>query len=110
MRRTAAFTAGIVVSLILISGAGASADRITEASVIALQNWIEAVNNHTPGRPDASVTTVAALSYQTRKDLNAGLGFFFSALMSVPVKADGYAKRITGIGHLLSGVRGRTSS
>ena len=69
--------------------------------MIALQNWIAAVNNHTPGRPDASVKTVAALSYQTRKDLNAGLELFFSALRSEKVAIDGYGKRIVDIGTLV---------
>jgi tetratricopeptide (TPR) repeat protein len=50
------------------------------AAVAALQAWVTAVANHTPGDNDESVDAVHAMSFEVRVDLNDGLALFFAAL------------------------------
>ena len=54
--------------------------RQTLASVAALQRWVEAVNQHAPGHPDASVQFVTGLSYGNRVDLHTSYSLFIRAL------------------------------
>jgi hypothetical protein len=92
-----------VLSLTVVSSSTGSGPKITASTVLALQDWVAAVNTHTPGRADASVATVSALSFEARKDLNAGMGLFFSALMSKRVFPDSEAeKRVAAIGRAVS--------
>lgn len=77
--RFAAVVVGLVVSLTLVTS-GASG-QITPVTVAALKSWIEAVKTHTPGRVDAAVGSVAALSYKAREELNVGMEFFLHVLM-----------------------------
>ena len=84
MQRAAAIAVVILWLTVVTSSSGGSPQDPVSGMRI-LQNWIEAVNSHTPGRSDASVVTVSALSYQERKDLNAGMNFFLTALTSKKV-------------------------
>ena len=80
--RFAAVVAGLVVSLTLVSsGAGGTPEQITPVTVTALTSWVEAVKTHVPGRADAPVVSVAALSYEAREELNAGMEFFLNVLV-----------------------------
>ena len=75
--------AAVVLSLTLAgTGASAGPKDITRSTVLALQAWVDAVRTHTPGSTDASVATVTAFSFETRQDMNAGMGLFLTVLMS----------------------------
>jgi tetratricopeptide (TPR) repeat protein len=97
-------TARVVAALVLLSGpvsAQKPRSTIDDASLAALQTWVEAVGSHTPGRPDASVTTVASFTYETREDLNTGINLFFAALMGWSYNTDNNraAQAIAAMGH-----------
>jgi tetratricopeptide (TPR) repeat protein len=99
--RSAAAITGVVLALTVVSsGAGRAAQDIPEsAMVLALQEWVSAVNTHVPGRADASVATVSALSFEKRRNLNAGMGFFLRVLASRRVATNSdYFKRVAEIG------------
>jgi len=85
MRRATAFA---VLALIAIPRGGpiaAGADKITPATVAAVERWIAAVRNHVPGRRDTEVDMVSALTFDKRRELNAGMEFFLSFLQGKPV-------------------------
>jgi tetratricopeptide (TPR) repeat protein len=74
----------IVLSLSLPAGAGAAGagpDDITAATALAVGGWVSAVRTHTSGRRDAPVATVSALTFDKRRELNAGMGLFLSVLL-----------------------------
>ena len=77
--RLAAAVASLVISF--RSWSAASVGKSPRSTVAALKSWIEAVKTHTPGRVDAPVVTVAALSYEARAELNVGMEFFLHVLM-----------------------------
>ncbi len=79
--RLGATVAGLVVSLTVVSSGAGAWKPIDGATVVALQAWVDAVKTHTPGRVDDPVRTVAAFSYETRVDLNAGMELFLRALL-----------------------------
>ena len=56
------------------------AQRQTIASRDALYHWVEAVNAHVPGQPDAAVRTIAAMSYGSRRELNTSFPLFMRVL------------------------------
>jgi tetratricopeptide (TPR) repeat protein len=95
-----ALVAALVVLAVPV-GAQKPRKNINDASVAALQTWVEAVRTHASGRPDASVATVAAFSYETREDLNTGINLFFAALMAWRYDTDNNkaAQTIVAIGH-----------
>ncbi len=97
----AAAVAALVVSLTAVSSGSGPPKDITAATAVALQSWVQAVKAHTPGRADAPVTTVAALSYKTREDLNAGMGLFLTVLMGkkYDTGTNEAAKIVAQIGH-----------
>ncbi|MEP6915565.1 MAG: hypothetical protein ABJC89_07955, partial [Acidobacteriota bacterium] len=71
--------AGVVLALATARvHAGDGAPDSSENAVLAIQTWVTAVNTHIPGRADASAAKVAALSFQARSDLNAGMGLFLA--------------------------------
>jgi tetratricopeptide (TPR) repeat protein len=79
--------------------AAGRAERVTPAAVLAVEHWSQAVNEHTPGQPDAAVTFVHALSFGAREALNAGMTLFMSALVGkAPVASSAEDKRVVEIG------------
>jgi tetratricopeptide (TPR) repeat protein len=101
--RLAAAVAGLVASLPLgSSGAGGAKPKpITGATVVAIQSWVQAVKTHTPGRADGPVVAVAALTYEAREELNAGMAIFLRALLTRTYNTgrNPAAKAIVDIGH-----------
>src|SRR6058998_2884528 len=90
-RRRAA--AGLLMALLVCpSAAGAqntnlkSPEPITPASLDALHRWADAVNRHVPGRPDASVQTVTAMTYDARVELDKSLWYFIRVLRGEPLR------------------------
>lgn len=75
--------------------------RITGATVEAIQAWVLAVKTHTPGRVDAPVESVAALSYAAREELNLGMEFFLTVLTGhqYDTKGDAAMATIAAIAH-----------
>src|SRR5262249_11716461 len=61
-------------------GAGPAAGK-TEAWAAALEEWVEAVRTHEPGRPDAAAAHVASWSYARRVELNPGMQRFLTMLL-----------------------------
>jgi tetratricopeptide (TPR) repeat protein len=89
MRRVAAVT--VLFCVLMAGGKAASpvqdrdergADEITATTVLAVEAWVSAVNNHTPGRRDAAVAAVSALTFGQRRHLNAGMGLFLNHLLA----------------------------
>ena len=100
MRMTAA--ACVVLTLMAARGADAQ-DRksITERAAAAIQAWVNAVQSHEPGRSDGAVVTLAALSYEQREELNAGMALFLEALLKKKIDNDAGsadAQRIMALG------------
>jgi tetratricopeptide (TPR) repeat protein len=69
-----------LVLLVLCVSTPVQAQRLTTASVEALHRWVDAVNGHQPGRPDAAVGSVAAMTYAARRDLNTSFPVFIRVL------------------------------
>jgi hypothetical protein len=55
---------------LLVWSVPAYAEKQTIASAEALERWVSAVNAHVPGRPDAAVATIAAMTWGSRSALN----------------------------------------
>ena len=85
-RATASFVLALVVPLPIgqIAAPAPSLverpDEITQATVLAIQKWVTAVQDHVPGQRDASVEMASALTFDDRVQMNAGRGFFLSFL------------------------------
>jgi tetratricopeptide (TPR) repeat protein len=73
-----------VLALIAFPRVGGAADEITAATVAAVQRWVTAVEKHEPGRRDAEVEMVLALTFDKRRELNAGMAFFLGFLLGKP--------------------------
>lgn len=93
MRRAAA-AAGLALLLVARGGplaapapsrVGAAAGDITPAAVEAVERWVEAVMNHTPGLRDPEVQMVSALTFDERKEMDSGMEFFLTFLRGKPV-------------------------
>jgi tetratricopeptide (TPR) repeat protein len=85
MTRVMAFA---VLALIAFPRGGpiaAPADEITPATVVAVERWVAAVRNHTPGQYDAAVEMVSALTIDKRRELDPGMRFFLNAVRGKPV-------------------------
>jgi tetratricopeptide (TPR) repeat protein len=93
--------AGLVIAVGVVSDAQEPRKNINDASLAALRTWVHAVHAHTPGRPDASVITVAGFSYETRVDLNTAVDLFLRALMGWRYGSDDNkaAQAIVAMGH-----------
>jgi tetratricopeptide (TPR) repeat protein len=77
-------TAFAVLALTVVPCAGtiaAAPDDITSVTVIAIERWVAAVKNHTPGQRDPAVEMVSRLSFADRRELNAGMESFLNALL-----------------------------
>lgn len=72
----------LVWCLVLVAGvpSSAAAQRITKESNAALRRWVDAVNGHTPGEPDAAVAYVAGLTYSNRSELHPSFALFIRVL------------------------------
>ena len=93
MRRAAAVA---VLALTLVPRGGplaapvasrveAGAGDITPATVDAVERWVKAVKNHTPGLRDPEVVMVSALTFDQRKEMDSGMEFFLTFLRGKPV-------------------------
>jgi tetratricopeptide (TPR) repeat protein len=63
----------------------AAAGDITPATVDAVERWVKAVKNHTPGLRDTEVEMVSALTFDQRKEMDSGMEFFLTFLRRKPV-------------------------
>jgi tetratricopeptide (TPR) repeat protein len=73
----------------LLASGTATAKGLTNATLIAMRAWVDAVRTHEPGHADAPVTRVSGLSLDTRTDLDAGMPLFVLALTSIkPMEMD----------------------
>ncbi|HMC78483.1 MAG TPA: tetratricopeptide repeat protein [Vicinamibacterales bacterium] len=93
------------VVLVLVVAAGADGIRargareITAATAVATGDWVAAVRSHTPGQRDAAAVKAAAMTFDDRIDLDAGMELFLSALQGRAVVAKSPAqKRIAELG------------
>jgi tetratricopeptide (TPR) repeat protein len=100
-KRAARFAA--VVTALVFAARPAAADTIGFGTLIALQHWIDAVQTHSPGRPDEAVASVAGLSYSRRVELNAGMALFLSFVTERPSSTHGALER--GIAELGIAIR-----
>jgi hypothetical protein len=78
MRRAGATT---VLCLLLTTGGAASGpNEITGATAAAVGRWVASVRSHTPGRRDAAMRQIAALTFAKRVELNPGMTLFLAAI------------------------------
>jgi tetratricopeptide (TPR) repeat protein len=71
-----------IVSLAILTAATAQdPPPITDETLRAVQAWVGAVRSHTPGQDDAALTHVAALTYDDRVQLDAGMSLFLDGLI-----------------------------
>jgi tetratricopeptide (TPR) repeat protein len=84
MKRVTAFAVLALVAMPAGAPGAARPDDITAVTVAAVQRWVSAVENHVPGQRDAEVERVSALTYDKRRDLSVGIGFFLSVLRGKP--------------------------
>lgn len=72
-----------VTAVLAIANAGGTAARagITQATVAAFERWVDAVDRHTPGMSDASVSTIWDTSVEQRLELDNGMSLFVSVLI-----------------------------
>jgi tetratricopeptide (TPR) repeat protein len=78
-------------------------DDITAITVAAVGKWAAAVQNHVPGQRDAPLQMVAALTYDQRKALSVGMGFFLSFLHGKPEVIETPAER--SLAHMAGAIR-----
>jgi tetratricopeptide (TPR) repeat protein len=73
--------AALMVPMVLVSTPlSALATNQTTASMTALRQWVEAVNDHIPGEPDPAVRHVAGMTYSARVELNKVYPLFIRLL------------------------------
>jgi tetratricopeptide (TPR) repeat protein len=95
----------ILLTILLALAAGTPGAQnpkpITGQTAIAVQSWVDAVRTHAPGRADAPVMKIAALTYADREELNAGMPFVLAAMLGwgYDTKGNAAAKEIVEIGH-----------
>ena len=66
--------------VLLLAIAPSTAQRPTASSVVALEEWVSAVQQHAPGRSDASTAWVRSLSLERRRTLGGALPTFLAVL------------------------------
>jgi tetratricopeptide (TPR) repeat protein len=84
MTRVTVFAVLVLIAFPRGGPIAAAAPDITPATVVAVERWITAVRNHTPGQRDAAVEMVSALTFDKRRELNAGMAFFLNFLLGKP--------------------------
>lgn len=74
-----------VLVLLVLAGAGggvaARPEAINGDAVRALEVWVRAVATHAPGKRDVAVETVAVMTVDQRRHLNAGMELFLNRLL-----------------------------
>jgi hypothetical protein len=68
------------VAAIATLGAARGSQDVTSTSLLAIERWVAAVDQHAPGRMDAAVRTVWTLSPAARLELIPGMELFLKAL------------------------------
>ncbi len=84
MRPVTAFALLAFVAMPAVAPRAAGPDDITAVTVAAVQRWVTAVEKHVPGQHDAEVEMVSALTFDKRRELSVGIGFFLSFLHGKP--------------------------
>jgi tetratricopeptide (TPR) repeat protein len=95
--------AAVVLIVVIALSAGDARARgareITAATAVAVGDWVTAVRSHTPGQRDAAAIKAAAMTYDDRVDLDAGMELFLSAVQGRAVVTKSPAqKRIADLG------------
>jgi tetratricopeptide (TPR) repeat protein len=68
------------MALVVAFSVPVDAQRQTIATRDAVYHWVEAVNAHVPGQPDAAVGTIVAMTYRARGELNTSFPLFMRVL------------------------------
>jgi hypothetical protein len=71
----------LAVAAVASAGGAQNPPPITEETVRAIDAWAQAVRAHTPGQEDAALKHVAALTYDDRVQLDAGMALFLDGLL-----------------------------
>ena len=82
--------AALSAAVVLLSSSASvplHAQRVTLASVDALRRWVDAVDAHVPGQPDAAVRYVDGMTYAARLELNGAFPLFMRVLREERVAA-----------------------
>ena len=110
MSRVTAFFVLALVAMPVGAPSAAGPDDITPAAVAAVERWIAAVQHHVPGQGDAEVEMVSALTFDERRELNAGMEFFLHVLLGnqPPTKTPG-AKLLASVAGATRQVAGATA-
>jgi tetratricopeptide (TPR) repeat protein len=90
----------VIIMVALAPGTSAfAAAKLGPEHVVALERWMAAVDQHTPGRTDEPLAAVSALTYDQRQELSDALEVFFSALAGrMPGTQNAAEERIGRIG------------
>jgi tetratricopeptide (TPR) repeat protein len=73
--------AALMVPMVIVgTPLSAVAPKQTAASMTMLRQWVEAVNEHVPGEPDAAVRYAAGMTYSARMELNELYPLFIEVL------------------------------
>lgn len=83
----------VFVALTIAGGSAGASDEITGATAVAVARWTAAVRSHVPGRRDASLGQIAALTFDERVELNPGMMLFLSALLGKGVVTNTDSKK-----------------
>jgi tetratricopeptide (TPR) repeat protein len=72
-----------VAAALAIASAGGTAARaaITKSTVAEFERWVNAIDRHTPGVTDASVSAIWETTVEQRLELDNGMSLFASILM-----------------------------
>jgi len=70
----------LALAFVASTGTSVRAQSVTASTALAVQHWTDAVMRHVPGAPDESVVTIAKMTMDDRKALNAGLPKLLGAL------------------------------
>jgi len=110
MSRVTAFFVLALVAMPVGAPSAAGPVDITPATVAAVERWIAAVQHHVPGQGDAEVEMVSALTFDERRELNAGMEFFLHVLLGnqPPTKTPG-AKLLASVAGAARQVAGATA-
>jgi tetratricopeptide (TPR) repeat protein len=70
----------VLPALVMAIALPLHAQRQTAASVAAIHQWVDAVNQHVPGQPDDAVRAIVAMTYRARRDLDTSYSLFMRVL------------------------------
>jgi tetratricopeptide (TPR) repeat protein len=88
---------GLVAVLLALKTTPLDAQRQTTKSLDEIDKWVNAVNAHVPGRPDAPVGAIIAMTYDARRDLNTAFSLFIKVLAEreVVITRSGFDRAVT---------------